>query len=132
MKRAANPTKIPPARAPQSATVLDGIIAHEVWHQIEGATEARSYAWGVELRRRLGEHLGVATLEHAILGRAPGAADAWRHANERLAREASPYAATLPREATAELFMLWWLMPEEGRTPVVRAFGEAVGALLPG
>ncbi len=41
----------------------------------------------------------------------------------------SPYAATAPVEATAEMFKLWWCGSGE-YSPIVRRFGELVVPLL--
>jgi hypothetical protein len=108
---------------------IDGTTAHEMWHQMEGAIEARHAMDGIELRRALGEALGVETLERAVNGGRANAPEAWRTARERLAEEVSPYAATAPVEATAEMFKLWWCGSGE-LTPIVRRFGELAGPLL--
>lgn len=108
---------------------IDGIIAHEVWHQMEGALEARRSMDGIELRRRLGESLGVATLEQAVNGARRRSPDSWKVAHARLVDEVSAYGATAPLEATAEMFMLLWCANGES-SPIVRAFGELIQPLL--
>jgi hypothetical protein len=108
---------------------VDGTTAHEMWHQMEGAIEARRAMDGIELRRRLGEALGVETLEQAVNGGRPRAPQAWRVAHARLVDEVSPYAATAPLEATAEMFKLWWCAVGEP-SPIVRRFGELAEPLL--
>lgn len=108
---------------------MDGTTAHEMWHQMEGAVEARRSMDGIELRRRLGEALGVETLEQAVNGVRPRSPDAWKLAYARLVDEVSPYGATGPLEATAEMFKLWWCAAGEP-SPIVRRFGELVEPLL--
>jgi hypothetical protein len=108
---------------------IDGTTAHEMWHQMEGAIEGRHAIDGIELRRALGEALGVETLERAVDGGRASAPQAWQHARERLVEEVSPYAATAPVEATAEMFKLWWCGSGE-LSPIVRRFGELAGPLL--
>jgi hypothetical protein len=129
-RRITTPSRRPPAPVPPPATVIDGIAAHEAWHQLEAAFEARWYQRTIEFRRALGGHFGVATLEHAVLGGTPGASPSWRAAYEQLTGEVSPYAGTTTREATAELFKLWWCSPDSSQSPAARVFGEAL-ALLP-
>jgi len=109
---------------------LEQTTAHELWHQIEAAFEARDYRGSIELRRRLGAHFGVETLEHAILGRDPDSPPAWSAAQEQLVAEVSDYGGTLPGEATAEMFALWWcpIMPP---SPAVERFRELVEARFP-
>jgi hypothetical protein len=117
------------AVVPAPFNQIDGTTAHEIWHQMEGAVEARRSMDGIDLRRRLGEALGVETLEQAINGGRPRAPDAWKVAHERLVNEVSPYGATAPVEATAEMFKLWWCA-NGAATPIVRRFGELVEPLL--
>ena len=83
------------------------MVAHELWHVIERSFEARRYRDSIELRRRLGEFLGVATLEYVVR---PRREDAGRGeaAQVQLRDQVSAYATTNPREATAELFQAWW------------------------
>jgi hypothetical protein len=111
-------------------TVVDATVAHELWHQIESAFEARHYTSSMELRHQVGLELGVQTLEHAVKGANPKAPPAWQAAYRRLAAEVSPYATTNAREATAELFKLWWCR-NGPLAPVVARFGELVDQLLP-
>lgn len=108
---------------------IDGTTAHEVWHQMEGALEGRRSMDGIELRRRLGEALGVETLEQAINGVRPRAPESWKHAYVRLVEEVSPYGATAPVEATAEMFKLWWCATGPP-SPIVAQFGELIQAML--
>ncbi len=111
-------------------TFLDATVAHELWHQLERAFEARHYRDSVELRRGLGEALGVETLERAVKGNETNAPVAWRSAHEQLARQVSPYATTNVNEATAEIFKLWWCRTG-AVAPVVARFGELIDELLP-
>jgi hypothetical protein len=100
-----------------------------MWHQMEGAIEAQRAMDGIELRRALGEALGVETLERAVNGGRTRAPEAWSAAHARLVKEVSPYAATAPVEATAEMFKLWWCGSGD-LAPIVRRFGELAGLLL--
>lgn len=108
---------------------IDGTTAHEVWHQMEGAVEARRSMDGIDLRRRLGEALGVETLEQAVNGARPRSPDSWKLAHARLVDEVSAYGATAPVEATAEMFKLWWCATDEPAS-IVRRFGELIEPLL--
>jgi hypothetical protein len=108
---------------------IDGTSAHEMWHQMDGAIEGRHAMEGIELRRALGEALGVETLERAVIGGRPQAPEAWKAARERLVDEVSAYAATSPVEATAEMFTLWWCGSGD-LSPIVRRFGELAGPML--
>ncbi|MGA2521775.1 MAG: hypothetical protein ABSG81_13290 [Acidimicrobiales bacterium] len=118
------------ASAAAPFTFLDATVAHELWHQLESAFEHRHYRASVELRRGLGEVLGVETLERAIKGNERNAPEAWRSAYEQLARQVSPYATTNVTEATAEIFKLWWCRTG-AVSPVVARFGELIDQLLP-
>ncbi|HVA03769.1 MAG TPA: hypothetical protein VMU64_08465 [Acidimicrobiales bacterium] len=111
-------------------TAVDATVAHELWHQIEAAFETREYALGMELRHQVGLELGVQTLEHAVKGADPKAPPDWQAAYRRLADEVSPYATTNAREATAELFKLWWCR-NGPPAPVVARFGALVDQMLP-
>ena len=79
----------------------------------------------------LGDALGVGTLEHALRGRERDAPPEWRAAHERLVQDVSAYAGTNPREASAEMFSLWWTTPAP-RPPVIERFGELVERYFPG
>lgn len=109
---------------------LERTTAHEAWHQIEGAFEARNYKRSIEMRRRLGSHFGVETLEHAVLGRNPESPPGWKAAQAQLVREVSDYGGTLPGEATAEMFKDWWC-PIGAVSPAVRLFAELVDEYFP-
>jgi hypothetical protein len=116
------------ASVPPPFTALEGVTAHELWHNLDAAIQvAGTYT---EFNRLLGEALGVATLEHALRGGEPGAPAEWQAARVRLAREVSVYATTAPREATAEMFKLWWCSNGEV-TPIVARFGELVDRFYP-
>jgi hypothetical protein len=124
----------PPRFAPSARPVaiynnLDGTTAHEAWHQIDFMFQGRHYATSIELRRALGEELGVETLEQALRGADRGAPPAWRAARQRLIEEVSPYAATATQEATAEMFKLWWCRVGDPGPLIVR-FGELVETLV--
>jgi hypothetical protein len=118
------------ARMAPPFSAVDATTAHEMWHQIEGNFEAARYRESIEFRRGIGECLGVETLEQAILGANRNASPSWRAAHRRLVEEVSAYAATSPREATAEMFKLWWCSNGEV-TPVVARFGALVDGLFP-
>jgi hypothetical protein len=109
-------------------TALDGVTAHELWHNLDAVIQAGSAY--VEFNRELGEALGVATLEHALRGGERDAPPEWQAARRQLAREVSIYATTQPREATAEMFKVWWCSVGEP-TPVVARFGELVDRFYP-
>lgn len=115
------------ASAPYGA--LDATTAHELWHQIESAVLAKDHRVGFEMRRRLGESLGVDTLEHAIKGGEKRSPPAWQEAHRRLAQEVSNYATTSPVEATAEIFTHWWCR-DRADAAVVVCFGELIDELV--
>ena len=110
--------------SPVPAAFVRAVIAHELWHLIDGWLQARRYRDTIELRRALGEHFGAPSLEHVTRGDVPGA-------RERLIAEVSSYAATNPVEATAELFEQWWTRPPDQQSPAVRLFGTLVERYLP-
>ncbi len=117
------------AGVPAPFNQIDGTMAHEAWHQIQAALEARRSMDGVELRRRLGEGLGVETLEQAVNGGRARAPESWKRAHTRLVEEVSAYAATAPVEATAEMFKLWWCSTGSP-APIVAQFGGVIRELL--
>jgi hypothetical protein len=118
------------AGVPPPYSAVDGTTAHEMWHQIDGNFEAGHYRDSIEFRRRIGECLGVETLEQATLGGTRNAPPPWQAAHRRLVEQVSAYAATAPGEATAEMFKLWWCSNGE-LSPVVARFGELVDGLFP-
>lgn len=130
-RRMSDPSKRPPAAVASPATYVDAVIAHECWHRIEAAWLTVAYRDTIEFRRRLGEHFGVATLEHAVLGGTGGPPAAGARARAQLASEVSAYATTTPREATAEMFKLWWCAPPSAWSPAVRLFGRLVEDMVP-
>jgi hypothetical protein len=116
------------AAVPPPFTALDGVVAHELWHNLDAAIQVSgTYA---QFNRELGEALGVATLEHALRGGEREAPPEWRAARLRLAREVSAYATTSPREATAEMFKLWWCSNGEP-APIIARFGDLVEHYYP-
>jgi len=123
-------TKLKPAGPPTPYTTVDATVAHEIWHKIEMVFEARNYRSSIEFRRQLGHHLGVETLERAVKGGTDKAPAHWRTAHRRLADEVSPYATSSPREATAEMFKLWWCR-RSSTTPIVTRFGELIDEFFP-
>jgi hypothetical protein len=129
-KRADNAGRSTSARPPSPFFAVDGTVAHELWHKIESVFEAHHYKSSIAFRRQLGLHLGVETLEHAIKGGSKNAPTPWKTAHRRLIDEVSSYAATSPREATAEMFKLWWCR-NGAATPMVARFGELIDEFLP-
>ena len=120
--REASPPKRPSGQVGGPFTAIDGTTAHELWHQMEAAFEARHYADSIQFRRALGEYFGVETIEQVTNGGHARSPDAWRAAYARLGEEVSPYATTNPREATAEMFKFWWCIAGP-LPPVIRQFG---------
>jgi hypothetical protein len=119
------------ARPARPWFAIDGVVAHEYWHNLD-TTVVASPAVYLELNRGLGEELGVETFEHALRGREAGAPPAWRAALARIVTEVSPYATTNWREATAELFKLWWCRPLDGpSSPLVACFGALLDRFYP-
>jgi hypothetical protein len=108
------------AVVPHPFSRVDGVSAHEAWHQIDFKFRARS-ADHTAFRRELGVVLGVETLEQAIQGRQRNAPEELRAAAIQLARTVSPYATKNPLEATAEMFKLWWCGVSN---PTVDRFGQ--------
>ena len=106
---------------------VDEVIAHECWHYLDAEVRTSGGSY-VELNAALGEALGVESLELALRGRERDAPASWRAAHARLVEEVSEYAATNPREATAEMFSRWWCA--EG-SPVVARFGELIAQFFP-
>ena len=124
-----HPPKTPPFRPRGDATFVDGVVAHELWHLIEGIFERRRYRDSIEFRRRLGEFLGVPSLEYVLR---PQRGDSGRGeaALAELRQQVSAYATTNPREATAEMFQAWW-WGAQPMAPLVAHFGELVKAFFP-
>jgi hypothetical protein len=118
------------AQVPPPFTPVDAVVAHELWHRIESVFEANHYRSSIEFRRQLGLHLGVATLEHAVKGAEATAPPPWRTAHRRLVDEVSAYAGTAQKEATAEMFKLWWCRTGPVSRVVAR-FGELVDQFFP-
>jgi hypothetical protein len=109
---------------------IDEVVAHECWHYLDAEIRVSGSDY-VAFNAALGEALGVDSLELALRGRERDAPEPWRAAHARLVSEVSAYAATSPREATAEMFSRWWC--GEGRSPgVVATFGELVERTFPG
>jgi hypothetical protein len=110
---------------------IDGVVAHEYWHNLD-TTVLATPATYVEMNRALGAELGVETFEHALRGREPTAPPEWQHAFARIVHEVSPYATTNMREATAEMFKLWWCAPPQpAPAPLVACFGALLDRFYP-
>jgi hypothetical protein len=102
---------------------IDKVTAHEFGHYFDFSFQAGRYRESMDFRRRLGETLGVATLEMAVRGDAP-------EARARLARDVSPYATTNIHEAMAELFAVWWFGGSRCG-PVVQCYDRLVEQYFP-
>ena len=119
------------AAVPPPFTPIDGVVAHEYWHNLD-TTVVASPAVYLEINRALGEELGVDTFEHALRGGEAGASVEWQSARARIASEVSRYALTNWREATAEMFKLWWCSsPGASPSPLVRCFGAQLDRYYP-
>jgi hypothetical protein len=104
------------AQVPAPWTSIDGTVAHEMWHMIENAWEAKDYAATIEFRRVIGSWFGQPTLEKVF--DVPEA----RYA---LGTSVSPYGASARLEASAEMFKRWWCGPAP-----VGSIPERFGALV--
>ena len=110
---------------------IDGVVAHEYWHNLDTTVVATPAVY-LELNRELGAELGVDTYEHALRGREEGAPPEWQAALRRIYTEVSVYATTNWRESTAELFKLWWCRPIDGPpAPLVATFGRLLDRFYP-
>jgi hypothetical protein len=110
---------------------IDGVVAHEYWHNLDTTVVATPAVY-LELNRELGTELGVDTYEHALRGREPSAPAEWQAALRRIVTEVSVYATTNWRESTAELFKLWWCRPPDGPpAPLVATFGRLLERFYP-
>jgi hypothetical protein len=110
---------------------IDGVVAHEYWHNLDTTVVATPAVY-LELNRELGAELGVETYEHALRGREPNAPPEWQAAFHRILTEVSPYATTNWRESTAELFKLWWCRPLDAPpAPLVARFGALLERFYP-
>jgi hypothetical protein len=119
------------ARPPRPWFGIDGVVAHEYWHNLDTTIVATPSVY-LELNRALGEALGVETYEHALRGGEPGAPSEWLQALGRIVAEVSVYATTNWRESTAELFKLWWCRPTDGPpAPLVACFGAQLERFYP-
>ena len=119
------------AVVPPPFTALEGVVAHELWHNLDATIQTTPGVY-FEFNRALGEELGVETFEHALRGGEATAPPEWRAARVRIVQEVSVYATTNMREATAELFKLWWCStPEAPPAPLVACFGALVDRYYP-
>jgi hypothetical protein len=108
------------AAVPHPYSRVDGVAAHEAWHQMEFKFRGR-LADHAAFKRELGAALGADTLEHVIHGRQRNAPEHLVQACYRLAATVSPYATKNPLEATAEMFKLWWCGVSN---PTIDCFGR--------
>ena len=119
------------AAPPRPWFAIDGVVAHEYWHNLDTTIVATPAVY-LELNRELGAELGVETYEHALRGRESGAPVAWQAAFQRILTEVSAYATTNWRESTAELFKLCWCPPDDAPpAPLVAAFGAQLDRFYP-
>jgi hypothetical protein len=119
------------ASPPRPWFAIDGVVAHEYWHNLD-TTVVATPATYLAFNRALGEELGVDTYEHALRGREAGAPPEWQHALARIVTEVSPYATVNWRESTAELFKLWWCAPPDAPpAPLVATFGAVLDRYYP-
>ena len=119
------------AIVPPPFTPLEGVVAHELWHNLDATIQTTPGVY-FEFNRALGEELGVATFEYALRGGEATAPPEWRAARVRIVQEVSVYATTNMREATAEMFKLWWCSrPEAPPPPLVACFGTLVDQYYP-
>ena len=133
----------PPAEAPEGHlprprsyqgappfTRIDAVVAHEMWHEIQFDFDNSRVHDSIEFRRAIGAYFGTETLEQVIKGKGRKEPEAWRAAFTRLATEVSTYATTNPREATAEMFSVWWCTPQSP-PPVAQAFNRILQQFFP-
>ena len=119
------------AVVPPPFTALEGVVAHELWHNLDATIQTTPGVY-FEFNRALGEELDVATFEYALRGAETAAPPEWRAAHARIVQEVSVYATTNMREATAEMFKLWWCSrPEAPPPPLVVCFGALVDRYYP-
>jgi hypothetical protein len=119
------------AVVPPPFTALEGVVAHELWHNLDATIQTTPGVY-FEFNRALGEELGVETFEFALRGGEATAPPEWRAARVRIVQEVSVYATTNMREATAEMFKLWWCSrPEAPPSPLVACFGALVDRYYP-
>ena len=71
------------AAVPPPFTSIDGVVAHEYWHNLD-TTVLATPALYVEINGALGDELGVETFEHALRGGEAGAPAAWQAARARV------------------------------------------------
>jgi hypothetical protein len=104
---------------------LRKVVAHECWHTIDMACYRETF----EVRRGLGEELGLPTFEAAYVPM-PGVTPEQRAAAlERIRGAVGTYATTKAGEGTAELFGWWWVVRDPPE--LVAAFGRLVDRYLP-
>jgi hypothetical protein len=120
-----------PMYVPPPFTSLEAVTAHELWHNLDATIQSTPGVY-FEFNRALGEELGVGTFEYALRGGEAGAPPEWQAAHVRIVQEVSAYATTNMREATAEMFMLWWCSRADAPpAPLVRRFGALVDRYYP-
>jgi hypothetical protein len=120
-----------PMYVPPPFTSLEAVTAHELWHNLDATIQSTPGVY-FEFNRALGEELGVGTFEYALRGGETGAPPEWQAAHVRILQEVSAYATTNMREATAEMFMLWWCSRADAPpAPLVRRFGALVDRYYP-
>lgn len=117
--------------APTAATFkFDKIVAHEIGHQLDHGFQGSRYRESIEFRRRLGETLGVPSIEFAVRGTWDEDQQAAARAKALLTQDVSPYATTNLSEAMAELFAVWWFGGRDG-TPIMETYDRLIEEYLP-
>jgi hypothetical protein len=119
-----------PSARTAAFSALDKVVAHEFGHHLDATFQGSRYRDSIEFRRRLGEALGVATIEMAIQGDRRGASPAAVKARQLLVDQVSAYATTNLAEAMAELFAVWWFSPPDS-DPLIRRYGQLVNQYFP-
>jgi hypothetical protein len=121
-------------RRPSASTTaqfrVDKVTAHEFGHHLDAAFQASRYADSIEFRRRLGEVLGVPTIEVAVRGTGRGIERQAAEAQRQLTEQVSAYATTNLNEAMAELFAVWWFGGPES-PPIIQVYDELIEKYFP-
>ena len=116
---------------------LDSTIAHELGHCVDHLGRSGRLSDSTEFRTRMGQALGVRSVELALRGCEAGAAPEWQRAFRDLVDQVSDYATTNGVELFAEIFAAWFeaksgsvteefnlLMNEQFPSPGARGVGS--------
>ena len=109
---------------------IDKVVAHEIGHQLDNGFQGSRYRESMEFRRRLGESLGVPSIEFAVRGTWDDDQEAAARARALLTQDVSPYATTNLHEAMAELFAVWWFGGRE-YAPIIDAYDRLIEEYFP-